>query len=90
MNLDVNGYDDWFLGSWDDYGLALANTLIPLWPASSIHNVVWTSNTYWSPGDSGEDYEFIYAMNRFYNGSMSNKAPKDFSGGRSVWPIRKF
>lgn len=43
-------------------------------------------------GDTGDVNEFAFAMNRFYNGtaSMSNKAPKDYPSGRSVWPIRKF
>ena len=51
-----------------------------------MHNVVWTSNTYWWGGTPDEHR---FAMNSWYNGSWDVKAPKDFTG-RSVWPMRKF
>jgi hypothetical protein len=85
-NLNVNGYDDWFLGSMNDYDLTLANTLPSLWPASAVHNLVWTSNTYWW---SGTPDEHRFAMYNYYNGQHGSTANKE-ADWYSVWPMRKF
>ena len=78
-NLNINGYDDWFLGSHTDNGFCVAEMYSNGWPGANI----WDSNTYYDP--SWPDYDGAAAASP----GSPNWGPKDYSGW-IVWPIRKF
>lgn len=84
-NLNINGYDDWFLGSNQQYQLSQGNMWNPFGIANGApHNTVWTSNTY----QANPPTIFNKAMLSSYNGNPSIWNPKD--NFYSVWPMRKF
>ena len=89
-NLNINGYDDWYLGSEEEYSIAHG----PLWYQLIVlngapHNTIWTSNTRFL-------YEYpellYFATQRSYNGCGGNNCSthQDKEAEISVWPIRKF
>ena len=89
-NLNINGYDDWYLGSEEEYSIAHG----PLWYQLIVlngapHNTIWTSNTRFF-------YEYpellYFATQRSYNGCSGNNCSthQDKEVEVSVWPIRKF
>ena len=86
-NLNINGFNDWYLGSDEEYDLAHG----PLWYQLIVlngapHNAIWTSNTIqynWNP-----DLLYWARINQYNGNSSSDHQFKDSE--ISVWPIRKF
>ena len=86
-SLNINGYDDWYLGSDEEYSIAHG----PLWYQLIVlngapHNVIWTSNTI--QYNSYPDLLYWARINQYNGNSASVHQFKDTE--LSVWPIRKF
>ena len=82
-NLNVNGYDDWFLGSERDYSVYV----MPVINANGWSQV-WSSNTYYNPSYPDNDTAAA-GVGDGAAGGIGNHGPKDYEGW-VVWPIRKF
>ena len=82
-DLNVNGYDDWFLGSERDYDVYV----MPVINANGWSQV-WSSNTYYDPSYPDNDTAAA-GVGDGAAGGIGNHGPKDYEGW-VVWPIRKF
>lgn len=82
-DLDVNGYDDWFLGSEREYDVFLMPVI-----NQNGWSQVWTSNTYYNPSYPDDDKSAAGVGDGAFGG-IGNHGPKDYTGW-VVWPIRKF